>query len=83
MPEDSTVSLLSYQLWKTWFGRDSSVVGKTYFISGGMRQVIGVMPEDFRFPSDNTLLWNHSPVRADQVRPGQGGGPVIARLKRA
>ena len=77
----NTVTLISYQLWQNWFGRDSAVVGKTYFISGAMRQIIGVMPESFRFPNDNTLLWNHEPVRSEQVQPGQGGGPIVARLK--
>jgi putative ABC transport system permease protein len=79
--EDNNVTLISYRLWQTWFGRDSSVVGKSYFISEGMRQIIGVMPEDFRYPGDNTLLWNSTPVIASEVRPGQGGGPLVARLK--
>jgi putative ABC transport system permease protein len=79
--DDSTVTLLSYQLWQSWFGGDTSVVGKSFFISGGMRQVIGIMPENFRFPSDNNLLYNHNPINTATVQPGQGGGPMIARLK--
>jgi putative ABC transport system permease protein len=79
--EDNNVTLISYQLWQTWFGKDSSVVGKSFYISGGMRQVIGVMPENFRFPLDNVLLWNSTPVIASEVRAGQDGGPVVARMK--
>ena len=81
-PEDEDrVVLISDQLWSSWFGRDPAVVGKTYFISGQMRQVIGVMPPEFRFPSDETLLWVAGDVRPADVRPGQLGAPVIARMK--
>jgi len=79
--EDGPVTLISYQLWQNWFGGDSAVVGKSFYISGDIRQIIGVMPGDFRFPSDNTLLWNSNPVRAENVRPGRGGGPLVARMK--
>ncbi len=69
------VVLISDQLWSSWFGRDPAVIGKSYFISGGMRQVIGVMPPEFRFPSDDTMLWVAGEIRLDQVRPGQFGLP--------
>jgi len=39
------------------------------------------MPRGFHFPSDNTLLWVSGEVRLDQVRPGNWGSPVVARLK--
>ena len=39
------------------------------------------MPPEFRFPSDRTLLWVANEVRLDQVRPGQPGGPMVARMK--
>ncbi len=82
LPEDEDrVVLISHQLWQGWFGGDSSVVGRTYFISGDMRQVIGVMPPGFRFPSDETLLWVAGERRLEDVRPGNLGGPLVARLK--
>jgi predicted permease len=82
LPEDADrVVVISDQLWATWFGRDPSVVGKSYFVSDGMKQIIGVMPPEFRFPSDDTMLWIASDIRLDQLRPGQFGAPVIARLK--
>ena len=75
------VVLISDRLWSSWFGRDPAVIGRSYFISGELRQVIGVMPAEFRFPSDQTMLWVASPVQLDQVRPGNFGWPVVARLK--
>jgi predicted permease len=75
------VVVISDQLWSSWFGRDPSVVGKSYFVSGEMRQVIGIMPAEFRFPSDNTMLWVGGDVQLDQIRPGQLGNFVVARMK--
>jgi predicted permease len=79
--DEDRVVLISDQLWSSWFGRDPAVVGKTYFISGEMRQVIGVMPPEFSFPSDDTLLWVAGDIRPADVRPGQLGPPVVARMK--
>jgi predicted permease len=75
------VVVISHQLWRNWFGSDSAVLGRSYFISGEMRQIIGVMPAHFGFPSDDTMLWIAGEIRAQDVRPGQGGGPIVARLK--
>ena len=72
--------VISDQLWSSWFGRDPSVIGKWYFVSDSLKQIIGIMPRDFKFPSDNTLLWVSGEIRRDNVRPGQTS-PVVARLK--
>ena len=75
------VVLISDGLWTTWFGRDPAVIGKAYFIAGEMRRVIGVMPPEFAFPTDEMLLWVAGEVRPTEIRPGQFGAPVIARMK--
>ena len=82
LPDDGDrVVVISDRLWTTWFGRDPAVVGKTYFVSGEMREVIGVMPPEFSFPSEETLLWVAGEVRPSEIRPGQLGAPVVARMK--
>ena len=75
------VVLISDLLWSTWFGRDPAVIGKAYSVAGEMRRVIGVMPPEFVFPSEETLLWVAGEVRPAEIRPGQFGAPVIARMK--
>ena len=81
-PEDGDdVVVISYKLWSSWFGRDPSVIGKSYFVSDSMKQVIGVMPPEFKFPSDETMLWVATPLLPEQIQPGQFGAPVIARTK--
>ena len=75
------VVTISDRLWDQWFGRDSAVLGRSYFVSGEMRQVVGIMPPEFKFPSDQTLLWVAGEARLDQVQPGNLGLPLIARMK--
>lgn len=82
VPDDGDrVVLISDRLWDQWFARDSAVVGRSYFVSGQMRTVIGIMPPEFKFPSDQTLLWVASPAQLSFVRPGALGLPIIARMK--
>jgi putative ABC transport system permease protein len=82
LPEDADrVVVISDQLWHRWFSGNPSVIGKQYFVSGQMRQVIGIMPADFHFPDDDTLLWVPSEVRPAQIRPGLFGASVVARMK--
>ncbi|MDQ3997093.1 MAG: ABC transporter permease, partial [Gemmatimonadota bacterium] len=82
VPEDgSRVALISDKLWQDWFGRDPSVIGKWYFVSDSMKQIIGVMPPGFGFPGDETLLWPATEVRLSEIRPGQLGMPMVARMK--
>lgn len=78
---DENVMVISDRLWADWFGRDSAVLGRTYFAGGEVRQIIGVMPPEFFFPDDNALLWVLSPVRLSDVQPGNLGVPLIARMK--
>jgi predicted permease len=73
--------VISDQLWNTWFSRDKSVIGKWFFVSDSMKQIVGVMPAGFHFPDDNTLLWVSGEVKANQVRPGFFGTFVAARMK--
>lgn len=81
-PEDhDDVALLSYRMWQSWFGGDSSVVGRSYFVSDSMKTIIGVMPAEFQFPGENTQLYVAFELIPGQVRPGQGGGPIVARMK--
>jgi predicted permease len=72
--------VISDQLWSTWFGRDPSVIGKWFFVSDSMKEVIAVMPPDFHFPSDKTMLWISGEVHPANVRPGNFGTTIVARL---
>ena len=81
LPEDEDrVALLSYGLWQSWFGGDTAVIGRSYYIGGEQRTVIGVMGPDFRFPRDGVTLWTTAVIRPEDV-PGRFGMALVGRLK--
>ena len=49
--------LLSYRLWKARFGGDAAVLGRKMILDGAPNTIIGVMPPDFRFPSNEADIW--------------------------
>jgi predicted permease len=46
----NNLAVLSAGAWKKYFNSASSVVGSTVRLDGHACQIIGVMPDDFRFP---------------------------------
>ena len=46
------VVVLSYSLWQRRFGAETSIVGRAIQIDGSGYEVIGIMPKDFRLPTD-------------------------------
>jgi predicted permease len=75
--------LLSHNLWRLRFGSDPSVVGQWIRLDGRERQILGVMPADFQFPSPRTDIW--VPLDIDpRNTAGYWAGdfmPVIGRLR--
>jgi len=82
-PGQDHIVLLSHALWESRFGGDPAVVGRTITVEGVDRQVVGVMPPGFHFPSGSVQLW--IPLRNDPSRTedywGFGWMPVVARLR--
>ena len=74
--------VLSHALWEQRFGRDPAIIGRSIELEGVSRQVVGVMPADFHFPSPKTQLW--VPLHNDsRDTPTYWAGdfmPVIGRL---
>ncbi|HEY7612572.1 MAG TPA: ABC transporter permease [Gemmatimonadales bacterium] len=74
LPEDEDrVALLSHSLWMSWFGGDTAVIGRSYYIGGSDRTVIGVMGPDFRFPRGDITLWITDVIRPEDIEPGRLG----------
>jgi putative ABC transport system permease protein len=82
-PGRDKIVMLSHALWQTEFSSDPNVVGRQMALDGQNREIVGVMPADFQFPSQKTQLW--VPVHLDPRNVGNywGGGfmPVIGRLR--
>ena len=80
------VVLLSDHLWRTTFGADPTVVGRTVTVDTRQTTIVGVLPRQFRFPfiQPEPDLWVprpfESPAMTDEkVRSGAGYLQVIAR----
>src|SRR4029077_12561314 len=74
--------IFTYGYWQRHFSGDVSVIGKTITVDGKSRQIIGVMPRDFRFldVSDLSLIL---PLQLDRNKTLLGNFSYfgIARLK--
>jgi putative ABC transport system permease protein len=75
--------ILSHTLWQQRFASDPAVIGRWINIEGVQRQIVGIMPADFRFPSPQTEVW--IPLEIDpRNTQGYWAGdfmPVIGRLR--
>ncbi|MFI5072231.1 MAG: ABC transporter permease [Terriglobales bacterium] len=75
--------VLSHALWEHRFGSDPTIVGRAIQLEGISRQVVGVMPVDFRFPSAKTQIWIplHNDPRNVVDYWAADFMPVIGRLR--
>jgi predicted permease len=51
------VVILSHKLWQRQFAGSRDVIGKRLLIEAVPHTIIGVMPPDFRYPSNTTEYW--------------------------
>jgi putative ABC transport system permease protein len=84
-PENNRVAVISGGLWRRCFGGDPKIIGRTLTVdSYGRRdyQIVGVMPEGFRFPEqcDLCLAYGWMGVRLDERRSAHWY-QALARLK--
>jgi predicted permease len=85
-PGNDRVTVLSYRLWRNFFGDDPGILGRTVSVGEQRYMVIGVMPRSFdlgRGAESFAGLW--APISStspnSQVRRGTTNA-MIARLKR-
>jgi len=81
-PGAADTVMLDYGYWQRRFGSDRSIVGRAITVDGKLRQVIGVMPRNFRFldgEQPSLIL----PLQLDRNKTtlGQFSYDGIARLR--
>jgi len=81
LPNAPNVVVISETLWRTWFNADPNILARTMDVNGRPRQIVGVMPARFRFPTAATQIW--LPLQLDPNASFSGGFNYtgIARLK--
>jgi predicted permease len=82
-PGNDNYVVLSHDLWEQRFQGDPAIIGKSIELEGVDRQVVGVMPASFHFPSPRTQLW--VPLHNEPQNPATYWAgdfmPVIGRLR--
>jgi len=74
--------ILMYGYWRHKFGGDPSVIGKTLIVDGKSRQIIGVMPQRFRFlDEDDLALFTPMQFERGKVFLGNFSYEALGRLK--
>ena len=83
-PGESRVAVISHGLWKSRFGGDPGVLGKTLIVDGSGVTVIGVMPAGFRLLDTPSDLWMPYRPEAKDLSPSLRGIrtlKIVAHLK--
>ncbi len=81
-PGSADTVMLTYGYWRRKFGGDRSVIGRTMTVDGKLQQIIGVLPQEFRFHDQRDLALI-LPLTLDRAKTflGQFSYGAIARLK--
>src|ERR1051326_4769823 len=75
----AAVAVIGYDLWRSRFFSDQSVIGRTIRLGPPIYSIVGVMPRGFGLPG-NHEIW--IPLRAAGVDEGPRQGPAIAMFGR-
>ena len=75
------VAVLSYPFWQRRFGGSNDAVGQTFTVDNEKITVIGVMPKDFDFASNQTAYWGPMGFLPQQVTSAASFLLVPGRLK--
>jgi predicted permease len=81
VPDAPLVVLISNELWMDRYGGDPGIIGRSIDLNGTSREVIGVMPPGYDFPTPQTDVW--APDRLNPASENFGGHHLeaIARLR--
>jgi predicted permease len=61
------VVILGYSIWKNRYASDPNVIGRPVRVNGEPATIIGVMPDNMKFPS-NAAMWMAFQPAADETR---------------
>jgi predicted permease len=76
----ATSLVLSHRLWKTRFGGDAAVLGRTVRTERGPATIVGVMPPEFKFP-EAVDAWIPMGCCGEMTRMAARYWQVVGRLR--
>jgi putative ABC transport system permease protein len=80
---DATI-ILTHALWASRFGSDPAVVGRRIRVSGGSREIVGVLAADFELPRRDIAMlmpFAFTPEQMSDQERGNEFSEMIARLR--
>ncbi len=80
-PGSPETVLLTYGYWQRRFGGDGSAVGRKIMVDGRSREIIGILPRDFRFMNNRPDLVLPFQLDRGKVFVGNFAYDAVARLK--
>lgn len=57
VPNGPAVVVLGHALWRSRYGGDPAIVGRSILANGAPAEVIGVMPPGFAYPAESQQIW--------------------------
>ncbi|HWG53604.1 MAG TPA: ABC transporter permease [Gemmatimonadaceae bacterium] len=80
-PGATPVVMLGERLWRTQYGSDPHMIGRTVVIDGVQHEVVGIMPDGFAFPDGHTALWIPIGIDPAHTRSAAFDFRAVARLR--
>jgi hypothetical protein len=80
-PTSERTVILAAGYWRSRFGGDPAAIGRRIMLDGRPSEIIGVLPDSFRFLDLKPSLIRPMRLNRDEVRLGNFGNAAIARLK--
>ena len=74
------VVVIGESMWRSRFRAAPDVIGRKLYVNSVPREIIGVMPDRFRFPGADTRLWLPAKLDRDATMMGDFSYSAIARL---
>ncbi len=81
LPQGPQTVMLTHGYWQGKFNSDPGAVGQKLLVDGRPRDIIGVMPEDFRFLNQHPALILPMQLNRDEAFVGNFSYRGLARLK--
>ncbi|HET7552124.1 MAG TPA: ABC transporter permease [Gemmatimonadaceae bacterium] len=82
-PGAKPVAILSHELWKSSFGAEPGVIGRSVTIDGVTHRVVGVAPRGIELPDPTTRIWVPFTIDPAHLNPGLYSFLCFARLARS
>jgi predicted permease len=80
-PDGNETVVLTHGFWQSKFGGRDAIVGTTILLDGRPREVIGVLPAQFRFLDQTPAIYLPARLDRKNTRLGQFNFSGIARLR--